>query len=356
MRLGRAGSPVSQAARRFQRRVMRRAARWRRRNLRGLQAKLVAHSPQDCDAQGVRDGARCHQQATDLTIGGSADLTHSNLTVTKGLGSVQPRNFEGRYVHFGVREHAMAAAMNGIALHGGFIPYGGTFFCFCRLRPRRHAPVGAHGSARHLCDDARLDRVGRGRADASAGRASGHAARDAEPQCVPSRRCCRDGRVLATRAGRRARRPPSLPLSRQNLPTLRRTTVTADNLCAKGAYVLRDPGEAPRHAPGDGLRGRDCHVGARCLAKDGISAAVVSMPCWELFESQSDAYRAPFSGRRRASRRGGGRLGWDRWIGERGRFIGMTGFGASARVRRSTPISASPLRPSRTAAREIASK
>ncbi len=88
------------------------------------------------------------------TLGGSADLTGSNLTRTKDLGIFSPENRKGRHLHYGIREHGMAAAMNGMMLHGGIRPYGGTFMCFNRLRPPRDAPVGADGPGRRLCDDA----------------------------------------------------------------------------------------------------------------------------------------------------------------------------------------------------------
>ena len=128
-----------------------------------------------------------------------------------------------------------------------------------------------------------------------------------------------------------ARATPSvLVLSRQNLATLR-TDATADNLCGKGAYLLRAPGQRQVTLLATGSEVEIAMSAADLLAKDGVAAAVVSMPCWELFESQSDAYRADVLGSApRVAVEAAGRLGWDRWIGERGRFIGMTGFGASA--------------------------
>ena len=93
-------------------------------------------------------------EALPNLLGGSADLTHSNLTRAKTQQPVKPTAFDGSYIHYGVREHAMAAAMNGIALHGGFIPYGGTFLSFRRLQPPRDPAGGADGHARHPCDDA----------------------------------------------------------------------------------------------------------------------------------------------------------------------------------------------------------
>ena len=134
-------------------------------------------------------------------IGGSADLTGSNSTPHQAShGGVAPADFAGNYIHYGVREHGMAAAMNGMALHGGIVPYGGTFLVFTDYCRPVDPAVGADGPARHLRHDARLDRPRRGRPDAPAGRAPGGAARDAEPQRVPPGRRGRDGGVLGAGA------------------------------------------------------------------------------------------------------------------------------------------------------------
>ena len=171
----------------------RRPALRREEKLAAFKADMIAQKPEARDPQIVRDGAAGHQRRDHMTIGGSADLTHSNFTITKGMKSVKPDDFSGRYIHYGIREHAMGAAMNGIALHGGFVPYGGTFLVFsdyCSGSIRLSALMGL---ARALRADPRLHRRRRGRPHAPAHRASGDAARHAEPLRVPARRRGRDG-------------------------------------------------------------------------------------------------------------------------------------------------------------------
>ncbi len=268
--------------------------------------------------------------ATDLTLGGSADLTHSNLTITKGLAAVRPGDFAGRYIHYGVREHGMAAAMNGIALHGGFIPYGGTFLAFAdyargairlsALMGQRVVYVMTHDSI-GLGEDGPthqpIEHLAMLRATPNL-----YVMRPAD--AVETAECW----LLALQA---AHTPSVLVLSRQALPTLR--TVPGDaNLSGRGAYVLREAaGRRDVTLLATGSEVAIAVTAAEALLKEGINAAVVSMPCWELFEAQDDAYRRAVLGQApRIGVEAAARLGWDRWIGERGRFIGMNGFGASA--------------------------
>ena len=268
--------------------------------------------------------------ATDLTLGGSADLTHSNYTITKGLGSVKPDDFSGRYMHYGVREHGMAAAMNGIALHGGFIPYGGTFMAFTdyargamrlsALMNQRVVYVMTH------------DSIGLGEDGPTHQPVEHLAMLRATPNTLTFRPADAVETVECWQAALDSKDAPSvLALSRQNLPTLR-TKHTAENLSAKGAYVLRDAGgkrDVTLMATGSEVE--IAVAAAELLAKDGIKAAVVSMPCWALFEAQDDAYRASVLGTApRVAVEAAARFGWDRWLGEKGVFIGMPGFGASA--------------------------
>ena len=134
------------------------------------------------------------------TIGGSADLTGSNNTKTKDQKPLTKEDYSGRYIYYGIREFGMAAAMNGMALHGGVIPYGGTFLVFSDYCPARDPPVGAAAGPRHLCDDPRFDRPRRGRADPPADRASDEPARDAQSRRLPPRRRGRDRRMLGAGA------------------------------------------------------------------------------------------------------------------------------------------------------------
>jgi transketolase len=266
--------------------------------------------------------------ATAATIGGSADLTHSNFTITKGMGSVRPDDFSGRYIHYGVREYGMAAAMNGIALHGGFVPYGGTFLVFsdyARGAIRLSALMGL-GVIYVLTHDS----IGLGE-DGPTHQPVEHLA---SLRALPNLYVFRPADAIETaecwELAIAARKTPSvLSLSRQNLPTLDRPV--AENLSAKGAYVLREPAggrQVTLLATGSEvdivLRAADQ------LAARGVAAAVVSMPCWELFEAQSADYRAAVLGAApRVGVEAAVRLGWDRWIGDRGAFVGMRGFGAS---------------------------
>ena len=268
--------------------------------------------------------------ATDLTLGGSADLTHSNYTITKGQGSVTPDDFTGRYIHYGVREHGMSAAMNGIALHGGFIPYGGTFMCFAdyaRGAMRLSALMG-----QRVVYVMTHDSIGLGE-DGPTHQPVEHLAM---LRATPNMLTFRPADAVETaecwqKALETADMPSVLALSRQGLPTLR-TRHTDENLSARGAYVLKEAeGKRDVTLLATGSEVEIAMSAAALLAEDGIKAAVISMPCWELFEAQDDAYRAAVLGTApRVAVEAAARLGWDRWIGERGAFVGMTGFGASA--------------------------
>jgi transketolase len=269
--------------------------------------------------------------ATDLTVGGSADLTHSNLTITKGMNRVLPGDYAGDYVHYGIREHGMAAAMNGIALHGGFVPYGGTFLCFAdyaRGAMRLSALMG-----QRVIYVMTHDSIGLGE-DGPTHQPIEHLAM---LRATPNLNVFRPADIIETAecwelALETQDRPTVLVLSRQNLPMLRQA-YTADNLSARGAYVLREPG-GPRDVTLIAT-GSEVEIAVSAAEKlrteHGVAAAVVSMPCWELFEEQEAAYRAKVLGSApRVAVEAAARLGWDRWIGDNGAFIGMTGFGASA--------------------------
>ena len=266
--------------------------------------------------------------ATRATIGGSADLTHSNYTITKGLGSVQRRDFSGRYIHYGVREFGMAAAMNGIALHGGFAPYGGTFLVFsdyARAAIRLAALMGLR--AVYVLTH---DSIGLGE-DGPTHQPVEHLA---SLRAMPNLHVFRPADAIETaecwELALAARKTPSvLSLSRQNLPTLERPV--GENLSARGAYVLLEP---------DG--GRDVTLlatgsevaialeAAKLLEARGKRVAVVSMPSFELFAAQAADYRALVLGTApRVGVEAAARFGWDRWLGETSAFVGMTGFGAS---------------------------
>ncbi|WP_424932041.1 transketolase [Amaricoccus macauensis] len=270
------------------------------------------------------------------TIGGSADLTGSNNTLTKGLAIFDAENRDGRYVHYGIREHGMAAAMNGIALHGGMIPYGGTFLVFSdyargairlsSLMKQRVVYVLTH------------DSIGLGE-DGPTHQPVEHLA---ALRAMPDLNVFRPADIVETaEAWECALTGPKLPsvlaLSRQGLPMLR-AAHGRNNLSARGAYTLADADGKRRAiilASGSEI---SVAMGARdILQAKGIGTRVVSMPCWELFEAQDEKYRRSVlpSGPVRVGVEAGIRMGWDRWLlGERGSekkadFVGMDGFGAS---------------------------
>ncbi len=267
----------------------------------------------------------------DWTVGGSADLTHSNLTLTPHLEPIRPGDYRGRYIHYGIREHAMAAAMNGLALHGGVIPYGGTFLCFAdyaRAAMRLSALMGVR-----VIYVMTHDSIGLGE-DGPTHQPIEHLAM---LRATPNLNLFRPADIIETAeaweiALSTADRPSVLALSRQGLPMLRENG-TAENLSARGAYVLHET----RRARNLTLLATGSEVEIAKAASDrlreerDIEAAVVSMPCWELFEAQDAAYRDAVLGHApRIGIEAAARLGWDRWIGEGGRFIGMDTFGASA--------------------------
>lgn len=266
-------------------------------------------------------------------IGGSADLTGSVNTKTKDMSAVTPHDFSGKYLHYGVREHGMAAAMNGLALHGGFVPYGGTFLVFAdymkgairlsALMQQRVVYVLTH------------DSIGLGEDGPTHQAVETLASLRALPNFNVFRPC--DGVETAESwalALASSDTPSGMVLTRQGLPTLR-TTHTDDNLTAKGAYVLAEANGGP-DSRGVTLMATGSEVSVAMdartlLAEKGIDAAVVSMPCWELFDAQDDAYRAGVLGTApRVAVEAAVRLGWDRYLGDNGAFVGMAGFGASA--------------------------
>ncbi len=271
------------------------------------------------------------------TLGGSADLTGSNNTLTGDLGVFSPDNRKGRYVHYGIREHGMSGAMNGMALHGGVRPYGGTFLCFADY---------ARGAMR-LSALSRLpvvyvlthDSIGLGE-DGPTHQPVEHLAM---LRATPNINVFRPADTVETAeawelALTSDTTPSVLALSRQGLPTVR-TEHKMKNLTAQGAYVL---------AEADGRRqallmatGSEVEIAIKArdiLQGEGIGTRVVSMPCWELFEAQDEAYRRKVlpAGPVRVAIEAAVSFGWDRWLfGERGKrdksaFIGMQGFGASA--------------------------
>jgi len=263
-------------------------------------------------------------------IGGSADLTGSNNTKSKVMTPITADDFTNRYVHYGIREHGMAAAMNGIALHGGFIPYGGTFLVFSDyLRPalRLSALMGL-GVVYVLTHDS----IGLGE-DGPTHQPVEHLA---NLRAMPNVLVFRPADAIETAEcwilALKSRSAPSvLALSRQNLPPLR-TDSDGKSLSARGAYVLAEAtGERQVTVLATGSEVHLAMDARRMLADDGIAAAVVSMPCWELFEAQDAAYRDQVLGAApRVAVEAAVPFGWTRYVAHETDVVGMPGFGASA--------------------------
>jgi transketolase len=272
------------------------------------------------------------------TIGGSADLTGSNNTLTADLGKFTPDNRKGRYVHYGIREHGMAAAMNGLVLHGGIRPYGGTFLCFtdyARGAIRLSALMGAP-----VVYVMTHDSIGLGE-DGPTHQPVEHLAM---LRATPNMHVFRPADLVETAeawelALTSTGTPSVLALTRQNLPTVR-TDHRSKNMTAQGAYVLAEA-EGRRQAVvlASGSEVEIALAARDLLQADGIGTRVVSVPCMELFAAQDESLRRRVlpSGPVRVAVEAGVRQGWDRWLlGERGResragFVGMQGFGASGR-------------------------
>ncbi|MGB3282645.1 MAG: transketolase C-terminal domain-containing protein, partial [Methylovirgula sp.] len=263
-------------------------------------------------------------------IGGSADLTGSNNTKAADMKVVTAADFSGRYIHYGVREHGMAAAMNGIALHGGFIPYGGTFLVFSDYsRPAIRLAALMGQRVIHVLTH---DSIGLGE-DGPTHQPVEHLA---ALRAIPNLLVFRPADTVETAevwelALASTKAPSAICLTRQNVPLVRRVH-TQENLSARGAYILRDV-EGARDVTliGTGSEVALAVDAAERLAADGIKAVVVSIPSFELFAEQDAAYHARVLGEApRVGIEAALRQGWEAALRPQDAFIGMTGFGASA--------------------------
>ena len=262
-------------------------------------------------------------------IGGSADLTGSNNTDVKGIPIIRPGDYAGRYMHWGVREHGMAAAMNGMALHGGIIPYSGTFLIFADyLRPSLRLAALMGTRVIHVLTH---DSIGLG----EDGPTHQPVETLASLRCIPNLHVFRPADAMETAecwelALRRTDGPSVLALTRQAVPALRDDA--GENRCARGGYVLAEA-EGVRQVTliGTGSEVQLAMAARATLAAEGIAAAVVSLPCWELFLAQPADYQAAVLGQApRAGIEAAIDFGWARILGANGAFVGMSGFGASA--------------------------
>jgi transketolase len=263
-------------------------------------------------------------------IGGSADLTGSNNTKTKATAPVQANDFSGRYIYYGVREHAMAAVMNGMALHGEFIPYGGTFLVFtdyCRASIRLSALM-----QQRVIYVMTHDSIGLGE-DGPTHQPVEHLA---SLRAIPELHVFRPADATETAEcwalALSLKAPSVLSLSRQNLPAVR-TEYVAANLCARGGYVLSEAkGKAAVTIMATGSEVEIALAAQQMLSEKNIAAKVVSIPCWEIFDEQPKAYRDEVLGKDtiKVAIEAALGFGWERYIGTDGIFIGMKSFGASA--------------------------
>ncbi len=266
------------------------------------------------------------------SIGGSADLTGSNLTRTSAMQVISKGNYAGNYIYYGVREHGMAAAMNGIALHGGFYTYGGTFLAFadyCRGAIRLSALMGIPVSYVMTHDSIGLGEDGPTHQPVET---------VASLRVMPNLLVFRPADVVETAeawqiAATRSSTPSVHCLSRQGLPCLR-TNHTETNMVSRGAYILRDVvGARDVTLIATGSEVEIAVNAAEALAKDGIKAVVVSAPCFELFADQDADYRAEVLGTApRVGVEAALEQSWGKLLGDNSAFVGMTGFGASAPI------------------------
>ncbi|MFN0024336.1 MAG: transketolase [Parvularculaceae bacterium] len=267
--------------------------------------------------------------ALDETIGGSADLTGSNNTKTKGLAPLTAENPGGRYIYYGIREHAMAAAMNGMALHGGVIPYGGTFLVFadyCRPSIRLAALMGLR-----VIYVMTHDSIGLGE-DGPTHQPVEHLA---SLRAIPNLDVFRPADAIETAecwqlALASNKTPSLLSLTRQNLAPAR-LEASAENLSARGAYILADAPNPHVVLIATGSEVEIALDAQKLLACDRVRARVVSAPSFRRFAAQDGAFRKSVLGKApRIGIEAGVRQGWDLFLRRRDAFIGMTGFGASA--------------------------
>ncbi|MHC4721387.1 MAG: transketolase-like TK C-terminal-containing protein [Planctomycetota bacterium] len=267
-----------------------------------------------------------------LVLGGSADLTPSNNTQFKGAEDFQKENRSGRYIRYGVREHAMAAIMNGIAVSDLLVPYGGTFLCFADyMRPSiRLAALSGYGTIFVFTHDS----IGLGEDGPTHQPIEQIASLRAMPNLVVIRPADANETAYAWKYALEHRaRPVALVLTRQGLGVLDQKKFASASNLEKGAYSLLEAENPDVLLLATGSEVGPAIEAHGLLAADGIGARVVSMPSWELFEAQDKQYQdsvLPASIKARVGIEAGVRQGWDKWLGDKGVFIGMSSFGASA--------------------------
>lgn len=292
---------------------------------------LAANPPAVATRNSSQDALNIINPVVVEAIGGSADLTGSNNTNSKDMKILDSANYGERYIHFGIREHGMAAAINGMALHGGVIPYGGTFFCFtdyCRPSIRLAALMGIRSIFVMTHDS-----IGLG-ADGPTHQPIEHlASLRVMPNLLVLRPCDAVETAECWQIALESLKTPSiLVLTRQKVAASR-AGYSAKNLCTQGAYEIAPSAKKSKAVIfASGSEVEIANAAKATLDKKGIPTRVVSVPSMELFEKQSKAYKAKILGTEkiRIAVEAGVKTGWEKFIGDNGHFIGMTTFGASA--------------------------
>ena len=263
-------------------------------------------------------------------IGGSADLAASNLTKTAGMKDISKGDFSGNNIAYGIREHAMAAVMNGMSLHGGVIPYGGTFFVFSDyMRPSMRLAALMGIRAVYVLTH---DSIGVGEDGPTHQPVEHLASYRAMPNLFTFRPCDVVETAEAWQLALENENAPSiLALTRQGLPLLR--TSATENLTARGGYVISDVAKGQKRQATIIATGSEVSLAVSAqkkLAEEGIAVAVVSMPCCELFDRQDGKYQEEVLGScPRIAVEAGAKFGWEKYVSLNGDIIGMDGFGAS---------------------------
>jgi transketolase len=295
-----------------------------------LKTAIAAEAPKIATRQSSQKVIEALVPIMPELVGGSADLTGSNNTKAKTATPIKAGAYGGSYIYYGIREHEMAAAMNGLALHGGMIPFGGTFLVFTDYcRPSIRLSAIMHQRVIYVMTH---DSIGLGE-DGPTHQPVEHLA---SLRAMPNLLVFRPADSMETAecwalALSQKGRPSILALTRQALPHLRADAAVA-NHCARGGYIIR-PAKSARKvtliATGSEV---SIAVEAReTLEAQSIGTAVVSLPCWELFDEQPESYRREVLGEGlRVGIEAASGFGWERYLGSEGTFIGMTGFGASA--------------------------
>ncbi len=291
--------------------------------------KLKKEKPKLATRQASMNFLEILNSSVENTIGGSADLTGSNLTKTHKMKTVSAGRFKGNYIHYGIREHMMGAVMNGIALHKGFITYGGTFLVFSDyMRASIRLSALMKTKVVYVLTH---DSIGLGE-DGPTHQPIEHLAM---LRATPGLNVIRPADAVETaeawEVSLKTDGPSVLALSRQGLSAIREDN-SEENLTKKGGYIIKDTnGQRDVTLIASGSEVEIAIKTSELLLEANINAAVISLPCWELFENQSEEYKSEVLGNvLKVGIEAGSEMGWHKYIGSEGIFVGINTFGASA--------------------------